>query len=117
MDKTKKNFVIIISVLVIMSLVLIAYVASLNAQLNAEKIKTMQLNDQIAGLNAKANNSQAQLANAITNANDQTNLVNSLRSSLDTTNAELDKLKTEYADLESKLKAQVSVSMPQPAVN
>nr|MBU1328322.1 hypothetical protein [Candidatus Omnitrophota bacterium] len=124
MDKIKTNFVIIIAISVILCIVLMGYAAGLSSQLGAEKIKTMQLNDQIAGLNAKVNDSQAQLASAVTKANDQTNLVNSLqasvnslRSSLDTANVELEKLKTAYANLESKLKVQIPVSMPQPAAN
>ncbi len=124
MDKTKTNFVIVIAVLVIVSLVLIGYVASLSAQLSSEKTKTMQFNNQIAGFNTKVNDLQTQLTSATTKASDQTNLVNSLqnslnslRSSLDTANAELVKLKTVNADLESKLKAQVSVNTPEPAAD
>jgi chromosome segregation ATPase len=124
MDKVKTNFVIIISVLVIVSLVLIGYAASLSAQVGAEKIKTMQLNDQIAGFKAKVNDLKVQLTTATANASDQTSLVtslqsslNSLRSSLDTANAELEKLKTANIDLESKLKAEVPVNAPQPAAN
>jgi chromosome segregation ATPase len=124
MDKVKTNFVIIITISVIVSLVLIGYAASLNSQLSAEKIKTMQLNDQIAGFKAKVNDLEAQLTTTTAKASDQTSLVtslqsslNSLRSSLDTANAESDKLKTAYADLESKLKAEVPVNAPQPAAN
>jgi chromosome segregation ATPase len=127
MDKTKANFIITIVVLVIISLVLMGYIANLNAQLNNEKIKTLQLNDRIAGLNAKANDIQVQLASATNKASDQTNLVNSLQasvnnlqSSLDTANAELEKVKKAYEDLESKLKAQVPTNtlpnIPQPVV-
>ena len=124
MDKVKTNFVIVITVSVILCIVLIGYAANLSSQLGAEKIKTMQLNDQIAGLNAKTNDLQAQLAGAATAANDHVSLVNSLQasvkslqSSLDTANAELNKLKTAYANLESKLKAEVPVNAPQPAAN
>lgn len=124
MDKVKTNFVIIIAALAILCIVLAGYAASLNSQLSAEKIKTMQLNDQIAGFNTKVNDLQTQLTSATTKANDQTNLVNSLqsslsslRSSLDTANAELEKLKTANIDIESKLKEEVPVNAPQPAVN
>ncbi len=124
MDKVKTNFVIIITISVIVSLVLIGYAASLNSQLSAEKIKTMQINDQIAGFKTKVNDLEAQLTTTTAKASDQTSLVtslqsslNSLRSSLDTANAESDKLKTAYANLESKLKAEVPVNAPQPAAN
>lgn len=124
MDKVKTNFVIVITISVIVSLVLIGYAASLNSQLSAEKIKTMQLNDQIAGFKTKVNDLEAQLTTTTAKASDQTSLVtslqsslNSLRSSLDIANAESDKLKTAYANLESKLKAEVPVNAPQPAAN
>lgn len=123
MDKLKTNFVIIIAVLAIAALILIGYAASLSAQLSAEKTIVSQLNGQIAGLNAKANDLQAELAGAVTKANDQMNLVNSLQASvnglqgsLDTANAELEKLRTAYADLESKLKTEVPADVPQPAL-
>jgi chromosome segregation ATPase len=99
------------------------YAASLNVQLNSEKAKTMQLSDQVAGFNATVNDLQMKLGSATANANSQTDLVNSLQgtvsslqSSLDAANAELTKLKTAYADLESKLKAQIPVNLPQPEV-
>ncbi|HAZ09767.1 MAG TPA: hypothetical protein DCY56_01485 [Candidatus Omnitrophica bacterium] len=124
MDKVKTNFVIVITISVIVSLVLIGYAASLSSQLGAEKIKTMQLNDQIAGFKTKVNDLDVQLTTTTAKASDQASLVtslqsslNSLRSSLDTANAESDKLKTAYANLESKLKAEVPVNAPQPAAN
>jgi len=117
MDKAKTNFLIIIAVLVILCVVLAGYAAGLNSQLGAEKIKVMQLNDQIAGLNAKANDLQTQLASLTVQANDQTNLAVSLQKSLNAANAELASLKTEYVDLESKLKAQVSAEILQPAAS
>ncbi len=124
MDKAKTNFIIIISVLAIVSLFLIGYAASLSAQLGAEKVKTMQFNDQIAGLKAKVNDSEAQLASVIAKTTDQTNLVNSLQASvsslqglLDTANVESAKLKTEYANLEAKLKTEVPVNTPEPAAS
>ncbi|MCX5693479.1 MAG: hypothetical protein NTX47_07385 [Candidatus Omnitrophica bacterium] len=114
MDKIKSNFMIVVAVLIVLCIVLAGYAASLNSQLSAEKTKVIQLNDQIAGLNAKANGLQTQLTSLTAQAGDQTTLVNSLqgslnslRSSLDTANAESEKLKTAYADLESKLKTQV----------
>lgn len=124
MDKAKTNFVIIISVLAIVSLFLIGYAASLSVQLGAEKTKAMQLNDQITGLKDKVNDSEAQLASVTANTAGQADLVNSLRasvkslqSSLDTANAESAKLKTEYANLEAKLKAEVPVNTPEPAAS
>ncbi len=124
MDKVKTNFVIVITVAIILCIVLMGYAASLNSQLGAEKIKTMQLNDQIAGLNTKVNDIESQLTTTTAKASDQTSRVTSLQSSLsnlqsslDTANAELDKLKTAYANLESKLKAEVSIDVPKPAAN
>ena len=117
MDKIKNNSVVVIVVLVILCIILAGYAASLNAQLNAEKVKTMQLNDQIAGLNTRVGDLQVQLISSTTKANDQITLVSSLQSSLDKLSAELEKLKTSYSDLESKLKEQVPVNVPQPEVN
>ena len=109
--------IIVIAVLVILCIVLAGYAASLNSQLGAEKTKTMQLNDQIAGLNAKANGLQTQLTSLTTQAANQTNLASSLQNSLNAAKAELGNLRTAYADLESKLKTQVPVNVLQPAVN
>ena len=106
MDKVKTNFVIAIAVLVVLSIILAGYAASLNGRLGDEKTKIMQLNDQISGLNAKANDLQAQLTSLTVQANDQTNLVSSLQKALSASNTELENLKTAYVDLESKLKAQ-----------
>ena len=124
MDKVKTNFVIVIAALAILCIVLSGYAVNLNNQLGAEKTRAIELNDQITGFNTKVNSLEAQLTSATTKANDQTNLINSLqsslnslRSSLDTANVELEKLKTAYADLESKLKVEVPVNEPQPAVN
>jgi len=124
MDKVKTNFVIVITVSVILCIVLIGYAAGLSSQLSAEKIKTMQLNDQIAGFKTKVNDLEAQLTTTTAKANDQTSLVNSLQSSvnslknsLNTANAESAKLKTEYANLEAKLKAEVPVNAPKPAAS
>lgn len=124
MDKVKTNFVIVITVSVILCIVLVGYAAGLSSQLGAEKVKTMQLNDQIAGFKTKVNDLEVQLTTTTAKASDQTSLVtslqsslNSLRSSLDIANTEADKLKTAYANLESKLKEQVSVNAPQPAAN
>lgn len=114
MDKAKANLMIIIAVLAILCIVLVGYAASLNSQLGAEKTKVMQLNDQIVGLNDKANGLQTQLTSLTVQANDQTNLASSLQKSLSAANVELDSLKTAYADLESKLKAQVSAETLQP---
>ena len=122
MDKVKTNFVIAIAVLVILSIVLTGYAASLNSQLSAEKTKVMQLNDQIAGLNTKANGLQTQLTSLTGQANDQTNRANNLQNSLNAANAELGNLRAAYADLESKLKAQIAAAEAlktpsQPAVS
>jgi len=110
MDKTK-------IILTVLCIVAIGYAASLNAQLGAEKTKTMQLNDQIAGLKTKVSGLEMQLTSAATRSNDQVALVNNLRNSLDKVNAELGKLKTAYSSLESKLKEQVPVNVPLSAVN
>ena len=107
MDKMKTNFVIAVVVLVVVCIALIGYAASVNAQLNAEKIKTAQLSDQIAGLNAKAEDLAAKLASATARADNQANLVNGLQSSLNSSKAEAEKLKTAYAELESKLKSEI----------
>ncbi len=122
MDKVKTNFVIVISVLAILCVVLAGYAMSLNGQLGAEKTKTLQLNDRIAGLNTKTNDLQTQLTTAVNKANDEANLagnlqntLNNMRGSLDAANAELEKLKTAYADLELKTKAQAPGNIPQPA--
>ena len=118
MDKIKNNFVVVAVALIILCIILAGYAASLNAQLSAEKIKTMQLNDQIAGLNAKVNDLQAQLISSTTKANDQATLVSSLQSSIDKLSAESEKLKTAYSDLESKLKEQIPlINMPQSAAD
>ena len=117
MDKVKNNFVVVVVGLVILCIVLAGYAVSLNAQLSAEKIKTMQLNDQITGLNAKVNDLQAQLISSATQANDQAALVSGLQSSLDKLRVESENLKTAYSDLESKLKEQIPVNIPLPAVN
>ncbi len=111
MDKVKTNFMVAIAVLVVVCIVLMGYAASLNSQLSAEKIKTRQLNDQIAGLNSKAGDLQVQLTNATAQVNNQTGLAANLQATLDKVNAELADLKTAYSDLESKLKAQVSVPL------
>ncbi|MDP2920801.1 MAG: hypothetical protein Q8O12_00330 [Candidatus Omnitrophota bacterium] len=103
MDKAKTNLVII-SVLAALLIITIGYAAGLNSQLSAEKIKTIQLNDQIAGLNAKASDLQKQLTGAINQANDQIAVAGSQQNSLNAANAELTNLKAAYADLESKLK-------------
>ncbi|MCX5687105.1 MAG: hypothetical protein NTV71_00425, partial [Candidatus Omnitrophica bacterium] len=66
---------------------------------------------------AKVNDLQAQLTNSATQANDQVALVSSLQNSLNKVTAELEKIKTAYSDLESKLKEQVPVDMFQPVVN
>jgi len=123
MDKVKMNFIVIIAVLAVLCIVLTGYAASLNSQLSAGKTMTMQLNDRIAGLNAKANDLQTELTSATAKAADEANLVaslqnsvNSLRASLDAANAELNKVKAEYADLESKSKMQSSANMPQTEV-
>ena len=115
MDKIKSNFMIAVAVLVVLCIVIAGYAASLNSQLNAEKTKGMQLNDQIAGLNTKASGLQAQLASLIAQAGDQKNIANNLQNSLNAANAELGNLKTAYADLESKLKARISADTLQPA--
>jgi chromosome segregation ATPase len=117
MDKIKNNFVIVVVALIILCIILAGYAANLNAQLSSEKIKTMQLNDQIAGLNTRVSDLQAQLISSATKTNDQAALVNSLQSSLDKLSAESEKLKTAYADLESKLKEQIPVNVLQPAAN
>jgi peptidoglycan hydrolase CwlO-like protein len=123
MDKLKTNLMIIIAVLVVLCIVLIGYSANLNAQLGAEKTKTMQLNDQIAGLTAKVKDVQSQLAGANTKTSDQANVVtslqgsvDSLKKSLDTADTELANLKTAYVNLESKLKEQAATAVPQPEV-
>lgn len=124
MDKAKKNLVIAVAMLAIVCVIAAAYAVTLNAQLGTEKTKAMQSNDQIAKLKTEAADLQVQLTNATSKANDQMNLINSLqnsvsslRSSLDATSAELEKFKTAYADLESKLKTQAPVNVPQPAGN
>ncbi len=117
MDKAKVNFVIAIAVLVVLCIVIAGYAASLNSQLSAKKTKVMQLNDQIAGLNTKANGLQTQLTSLTGQANNQTNLANSLQNSLNAANAELGNLKAACADLESKLKAQISAETLQPAAS
>jgi predicted nucleic acid-binding Zn-ribbon protein len=105
MDKTKTNLVIIIA-LIVLCIVIAIYAADLNSQLGAEKIRIMQLNDQIAGLNAKAGGLEAQLTGLKAQSNDQTNLVSGLQKSLSAASLELESLKAAYAELESKLKAQ-----------
>jgi|GEM_PF-1255404 len=123
MDKVKIGLIAIIAVLVIVSIILTGNVANLNMQLGAEKAKTSQLNNQIAGSNTTVNDLQAQLASATARAAEQSNLANSLQASvsnlqnsLSAANAELEKIKTAYADIESKLKEQIPViSAPQPA--
>ena len=111
MDKVKINFTVIIAVLVVVCIVLMGYVASLNSQLSAEKTRTLQLDDQIAGLNSKAGDLRVQLTKATAQVNSQTGLAANLQATLDKVNAELADLKTAYSDLESKLKAQVSVPL------
>jgi len=111
MDKVKINFTVIIAVLVVVCIVLMGYSASLNSQLSAERIKTLQLNDQIAGLNFKTGDLQVQLTKATAQVNNQTDLAVNLQATLDKVSAELVDLKTAYSDLESKLKAQVPVSL------
>ncbi|MEK6733457.1 MAG: hypothetical protein AABY55_07505 [Candidatus Omnitrophota bacterium] len=113
MDKTKTNFVIAIAVLAVVCIALIGYAASVNAQLSAEKIKTAQLSDQIADLNAKAKDLAAQVTSITARADNQANLVNSLQSSLDVSKAEVGKLKTAYAELELKLKSEISSAASQ----
>ena len=108
MDKMKTNFVIAVVVLVVVCIALIGYAASVNAQLSAEKIKTEQLNDRIAGLDAKTKDLTAQLTSAMGQAENQANLLNNLQSSLNASKGELEKLKTAYAELESKLRAEIS---------
>ncbi|MDO8603687.1 MAG: hypothetical protein Q7O04_07560 [Candidatus Omnitrophota bacterium] len=107
MDKAKVNFVII-GALVVLCVVIIGYAASLNAQLGAEKTKTMQLNDRIAGLNSKVNDLNVQLTGVTTQANEKTMLLNNLQSSLGAAMAEIDSLKTLKAELESKLQSAIS---------
>lgn len=113
MDKTKTKFVIAIAVLAVVCIALIGYAASINAQLSAEKIKTAQLSDQVAGLNAKAKDLAGQLTSTTAQADNQANLANSLQSSLNVSKAELEKLKTAYAELESKLKSEISSAASQ----
>ena len=108
MDKTKTNFVIAIAVLTVVCIALMGYAASVNAQLNAEKIKTAKFSDQIAGLNAKAKDLETKLTSATAQADNQASLVNSLQSSLNVSKVESEKLKTAYAELESKLKSEIS---------
>jgi chromosome segregation ATPase len=108
MDKTKTKFVIAIAVLAVVCIALIGYAASVNAQLSAEKIKAAKFSDQIAGLNAKAKDLETQLTSTTAQADNQANLVNSMQSSLNASNAELEKLKTSYTELESKLKSEIS---------
>jgi len=115
MDKIKSNFMVVVAVLIVLCIVLAGYATSLNSQLGAEKTKVIQLNDQIAGLNAKANDLQTQLTSLTAQASDQTNLANSLQNFLNAANAELGKLRTAYADLESKLKTQVLADTTQSA--
>jgi len=117
MDKAKANLMVIITVSAIICVVLIGYAASLNSQLGASKTKVMQLNDQIAGLNDKANGLQTQLTSLTVQANDQTNLASNLQKSLNAVNTELNSLKIAYADLEAKLKAQISAGTLQPLVS
>ena len=117
MDKIKNNSVVVVVILVILCVAFAGYAASLNAQLGAEKTKTMQLNDQIAGLKTKVSGLEVQLASVTTQSNDQAAIASNLQSSLDKANAGLEKLKAEYSDLESKLKEQVPVDIPLPAVN
>jgi len=106
MYKVKNNFVIVIAALSVLCIALAGYAAGLNSRLNTEKTKTLQLNDRIAGLNAKVNDLQAQLASAAVKAN----LAADLQVSLDAVNAELAKLKAAYADLESKLTTQIPLN-------
>ena len=111
MDKVKTNFTVVIVVLAVICIVLMAYASGLNGQLSAERIKTLQLNDQIAGLNYKVGDLQVQLTKATAQVNNQTGLAANLQVTLDKVNTELADLKTAYSDLESKLKAQVSVPL------
>ena len=113
MDKAKTNSVIAIGVLIVVCIVLMGYAASINAQLSAEKIKTAQLSDQVAGLNAKAKDLAGQLTSATAQADNQANLANSLQSSLNVSKGELEKLKTAYAELEAKLKSEISSAASQ----
>jgi chromosome segregation ATPase len=114
MDKVKSNFIIVVVVLIVLCVVLAGYAAGLNGQLGAEKTKVMQLNDQIAGLKAKASDLETQLASLTVKDIDRANLAANLQNSLSAANtelgnfkAELENLKTAYAILELKLKAQV----------
>ena len=100
--------IIVIAVLVILCIVLAGYAASLNSQLGAEKTKTMQLNDQIAGLQGKAVDLQAKLNTLTSQANNQAGIVSSLQGSLDAARSEINNLKATQAELESKLKAGIS---------
>jgi len=111
MDKVKINFTVIIAVLAIVCIVLVGYAASLNSQLKAERIKILQLNDQITGLNSKAGDLQVQLTKATAQVNNQTGLAANLQAALDKVNAESANLKTAYSDLKSKLKTQDAVPL------
>lgn len=111
MDKVKINFTVIITVLAVVCIVLMGYAMSLNSQLGAERIKNLQLNDQIAGLNFKAGDLQVQLTKATAQVNSQTGLAAGLQAALDKVSAELADLKAAYSDLESKLKAQIPVPL------
>lgn len=106
MDKVKTNFAVIIAVLLILCVVVIGYAANLNTQLGAEKAKVEDLNNQLAGLNTKAGDLQIQLSSLTAQIGEQANLIISLQDSLNTANAELEKLKTTQPNLETESKVQ-----------
>ena len=107
MDKAKINLIVIV-VLVIACLGIGVYAIGLSGQLNAEKTKSAQLNDQIKGLNSKASDLQAQLSSAVSNANNQASSASNLQSSLNAALAEVDNLKALKAELEVKLQSAIS---------
>jgi len=117
MNKLKINSVVIIAILVVLSIVLVSYAADLNSQLGAEKTKTMQLNDQIAGLNAKVNDLKAQLDKAAVQSSSQAALAGNLQGSLNAAMAEIDNLKMLKAELESKLESAISGAVSQITTN
>jgi len=107
MDKTKINL-IVIAILVIICLSVGAYASGLNGQLNLEKTRSAQLNDQIKGLNLKVSGLETQLSGAISRANDQASLVANLESSLNAALSEVNNLKAVNSELEAKLQSAIS---------
>lgn len=110
MDKTKISSVIGIVVLVIICIGLLGYAANINAQLGIERSRIAMLNSEILNL-------QKQLSGAISKADAQKALIDSLQASLNNLNIEASNLKALNADLEVKLSAQENVTVPQPQVS